>query len=70
MADKPIGVGRLLIDNLGLTTMNKRLGTQILFWLVACLIGMSAAQAQNTSSALTGRVTDPAGNPVVGACDA
>ena len=67
MADKPIGVGRLLIDKLGLTTMNKRFGTQILFWLLACLIGMSAAQAQNTSSALTGRVTDPAGNPVAGA---
>ena len=67
MADKPIGVGRLLIDKLGLTTMNKRFGTQILFWLLVCLIGMSAAQAQNTSSALTGRVTDPAGNPVAGA---
>ena len=47
--------------------MNRRFGTQILFWLLACLIGMSAAQAQNTSSALTGRVTDPAGNPVAGA---
>src|SRR5437868_12817564 len=48
-------------------TMNRRFGTQILFWLLACLIGMSAAYAQNTSSALTGRVTDPAGNPVAGA---
>src|SRR5689334_8354961 len=47
--------------------MNKRLGTKILFWLLACLIGASGAYAQNTSSALTGRVTDPSGKPVEGA---
>jgi outer membrane receptor for ferrienterochelin and colicin len=34
---------------------------------LACLLGMTSAYAQNTSSALTGRVTDPAGNPVAGA---
>jgi outer membrane receptor for ferrienterochelin and colicin len=47
--------------------MNKRLGMQFLFSLLVCLLGMSSAFAQNTSAALTGRVTDTAGNPVAGA---
>jgi outer membrane receptor for ferrienterochelin and colicin len=47
--------------------MNKRLGIQLFLWACACLLGMSSALAQNTSAALTGRVTDPSGNPVAGA---
>ena len=67
MADDPSGLAAVGRQILGLTTMNRRFGTQILFWLLACLIGMSSAQAQNTSSSLTGRVIDPAGEPVAGA---
>jgi len=47
--------------------MNKRFGMQILFWLLASMLAMSSAFAQNTSAALSGRVTDPAGKPVAGA---
>src|SRR5450432_4348997 len=47
--------------------MNKRLGIHLLFWLVASLMAMPMAFAQNTSAALSGRVTDAAGNPVSGA---
>ena len=47
--------------------MNKRFGIHLLFWLIASLAAMPMAFAQNTSAALSGRVTDPAGNPVAGA---
>ena len=52
---------------MGYQAMNKRLGIQFLFWLLASLVTMASAFAQNTSAALNGRITDPAGNPVVGA---
>ena len=45
----------------------KRFGMQLALCLLACLIGMSGAAAQNTSSSLIGRITDPAGKPVEGA---
>src|SRR5882724_147645 len=47
--------------------MNKRLGIHLAFWLIAALLAMPSAFAQNTSAALSGRVTDPAGKPVTGA---
>ncbi|MGH8042797.1 MAG: TonB-dependent receptor [Rudaea sp.] len=47
--------------------MNKRLGMQVLFWLLASMLAMSSALAQNTSAGLSGRVTDASGKPVAGA---
>jgi hypothetical protein len=47
--------------------MTKRFGTQALLWVLACLLAATAVQAQNTSSSLSGRVTDDAGQPVAGA---
>ncbi len=47
--------------------MSKRLGINLLFWLLASLLAMSSAFAQNTSAALSGRITDAAGNAVAGA---
>ncbi len=47
--------------------MSKRFGTQLLFLLLASLLAMSSALAQNTSAALGGHVTDAAGKPVAGA---
>ena len=52
---------------MGYGKMSKRLGIQFLFWLLASLLTMASAFAQNTSAALNGRITDPAGNPVAGA---
>jgi outer membrane receptor for ferrienterochelin and colicin len=46
--------------------MNKRLGFHLLFSLLALLLATPAI-AQNTSAALSGRVTDAAGNAVAGA---
>lgn len=54
-------------DEMGSTTMTKRLGMQLVPWLLALLFTASNALAQNTSAALSGRVTDAAGNPVAGA---
>ena len=47
--------------------MNKRLGIHLAFWLIVALLAMPSAFAQNTSAGLSGRVSDPAGNPVAGA---
>jgi hypothetical protein len=47
--------------------MNKRLGIHLAFWLIAALLAMPSAFAQNTTSAISGRITDPAGKPVAGA---
>ncbi len=47
--------------------MTKRFSLQLLLWVLATLIAMSSAMGQNTSAALSGRVTDSAGNPVVDA---
>jgi outer membrane receptor for ferrienterochelin and colicin len=62
------GNGVSSVDKWGTTTMTtKRFGMQLALCLLACLIGMSGAAAQNTSSSLIGRITDPAGKPVEGA---
>ncbi|MGA9335729.1 MAG: TonB-dependent receptor [Rudaea sp.] len=47
--------------------MNKRLATHVLLCLLASLLAMSSAFAQNTSAAMSGRVTDASGKPVAGA---
>jgi len=47
--------------------MNKQLRVRLLPWVIGSLLAVSTAFAQNTSSSLSGRVVDPAGNPVVGA---
>src|SRR5579884_4558043 len=52
---------------MGLTKMTKRLGLQLMLWTLAMLCAATSALAQNPSAALSGRVTDAAGNPVAGA---
>ncbi|MEO8672303.1 MAG: TonB-dependent receptor, partial [Tahibacter sp.] len=47
--------------------MNKRLRVRVLPLMLASLLASSPTFAQNTSAALSGRVTDAAGNPVAGA---
>ena len=47
--------------------MNKRFGVQLFLWLLVTLFAATTAFAQNTSSALSGRVTDATGKPVAGA---
>ena len=47
--------------------MTKRLSLQLLFWVLATLMAMTSAMAQNTSAGLSGRVVDAAGNPVADA---
>ena len=47
--------------------MTKRFSLQLLLWVLATLMAMSSAMGQNTSAALSGRVTDSAGNPVADA---
>lgn len=47
--------------------MNKRFRIRILPWIVGSMLAVSTAFAQNTSSSLSGRVVDSAGQPVVGA---
>jgi hypothetical protein len=47
--------------------MNKRVGVRLLLWVIASFLAVPAAFAQNTASSLSGRVLDPAGQPVAGA---
>lgn len=47
--------------------MNKKVALNALIWLLTSMLAFSSAFAQNTSAALSGRITDAAGNPVVGA---
>ena len=47
--------------------MNKRLTMRLLPLMLSSLFAVSGAYAQNTSSALNGRVVDAAGQPVTGA---
>jgi len=47
--------------------MTKRISAQLLLLLLTTVLAVSNAFAQNTSAALGGRVTDPAGNAVAGA---
>ena len=47
--------------------MTKRLSLQLLLWVLATLMAMTSAMAQNTSAGLSGRVVDAAGNPVADA---
>ena len=47
--------------------MNKQLRVRLLPWVIGSLFAVSTAFAQNTSSSLSGRIVDAAGNPVAGA---
>ncbi|HJU38645.1 MAG TPA: carboxypeptidase-like regulatory domain-containing protein, partial [Tahibacter sp.] len=47
--------------------MNKRLRVRVLPLMLASLLASSPSFAQNTSAAMSGRVTDASGNPVAGA---
>ncbi|MCQ4165155.1 TonB-dependent receptor [Tahibacter harae] len=47
--------------------MNKRLRVRVLPLMLASLLASSPSFAQNTSAAMSGRITDSAGNPVAGA---
>jgi hypothetical protein len=47
--------------------MNKQLRVRLLPWVIGSLFAVSTAFAQNTSSSLSGRIVDAAGQPVAGA---
>lgn len=47
--------------------MSKRLGINLVLWWLVSLFAVSLVNAQITSSALSGRITDSAGNPVADA---
>jgi outer membrane receptor for ferrienterochelin and colicin len=47
--------------------MNNRAGVRLLLWVIASFLAVPTAFAQNTASSLSGRVLDPAGQPVAGA---
>jgi hypothetical protein len=48
-------------------TMNKRLRVRVLPLVLASLLASSPSFAQNTSAAMSGRITDASGSPVAGA---